>query len=875
MVSANSVAKLCIVGLLLFLIVPGVQADTADDFNFTNWLQTYSYAYDWYKDGYELYNNGNYEQAITCYDKALEIDPDYAFAWNNKGAALYYLGRYDEAITCYDKALEIDPGFEPAITNRNIALNKLKEEWYNYGVAYYEVGRYEEAIVGFDRALEIDPDDADAVTMRAAAENASIRQTILTICLLFALPLAVLLYVIRLIKVKPDKLKKQELSEGTGIWMGSGVLFSLNFILPVLGPFIAGMVCAKYSGAGNYRRFASPYSILIFGWIASVVYVVILFLLTGAGLFTFIIPTTIENITALNLVTGVPAVIAGGWYINRNADESETPQHPAVLESENVLHLWKKLQAAIEDAKQYIAVPDTAMKLLREPDPDPDKIRTALSDLEKLLERAEPNFNITFDYTRLNANEWHKTEILVENTGDAHAFDVMLTFSDEFDTKRLTPIDIPAGTSQIIDIGIKPRVKGTVPFEVTATYRDKKENDYKQTFEFWIDVLESSQSHPMDTPGPATAQSPLTPSSPTSSTPKTIPEELSDSYQEWEYIGKGGFAKVFKAKRGDGKYVAVKVPLSLDAATGKTFITEMQNWTDLVHTNIVKIYDFNILPIPHFEMELCDQSLADLQKPVEPNELCWILFNICEGLKYSHARNIIHRDLKPQNILLKDGVPKITDWGLSKVLAESRTMSRTEFTLYYAAPEQMSSKQKDQRTDIWQLGVIMYELATGKLPFRGDSVVETLTNISTKEPEKPGQINPEAEHIEPVILKCLQKDPDRRYQSVAELQKDLAEYLKINYTESLRVSISRNDFSRSAYYCGELLLVNLHMGDLVSAHKYVTDLAHYAKGDIKKSAKELSGQIRVRLDLNVRDVPEELIKKAEVIAHKVRVGFGK
>ena len=193
-------------------------------------------------------------------------------------------------------------------------------------------------------------------------------------------------------------------------------------------------------------------------------------------------------------------------------------------------------------------------------------------------------------------------------------------------------------------------------------------------------------------------------------TPKQLPPDLSDRYTESEFIGKGGFARVFKAKRKDGKYVAVKIPISLDAMTGKSFIAEMQNWTKLAHPNIVRLYDFNIMPMPFFEEELCDRALADQKKPFEIEEAAWILFNICEGLKFAHKHKIIHRDLKPQNILLKNGVPKISDWGLSRIISESTTTSSMSFTPHYAAPEQINGRIKDERTDIWQLGVILYEL---------------------------------------------------------------------------------------------------------------------------------------------------------------------
>ena len=220
-------------------------------------------------------------------------------------------------------------------------------------------------------------------------------------------------------------------------------------------------------------------------------------------------------------------------------------------------------------------------------------------------------------------------------------------------------------------------------------------------------------------------------------------------------------------------------------------------------------------------------------------------------------------------------MPKISDWGLSRIISESTTTTATSFTPHYAAPEQINGRVKDERTDIWQLGVILYELVTGILPFNGDSMVEIGMNIATKDPQRPSEIIPDAKVIDAVVMKCLQKDPEKRYQSVLELQKDLALYLRENYTELLKTSVTANDYNRSAYYCGDLLMINLLTGDLPSAYKYLLDLVHYSKGDVKVEAQELSEQIKMRMEMGVTEIPDELIQKAEIIVHQVSVGFRK
>jgi hypothetical protein len=476
----------------------------------------------------------------------------------------------------------------------------------------------------------------------------------------------------------------------------------------------------------------------------------------------------------------------------------------------------------------------------------------------------EPKISITLNHADIYADEWDRIGLTLVNTGTAPAFDITLTFSDDVETRLLRPVDLATGESITIEAGIKPRIKGKVPLEITTRYRDAGNQTYKQTTSFWLSVEPRNNSVPAGSPVPPSISRPIT--------PRSLPQEMAERYTAAEYLGRGGFARVFKVQKPDGSWAALKIPISLDAATGKSFIAELQNWTSLIHENIVRVNDYNIMPIPYFELELCDGTLATLERPVPPAHAAWLLFNVCEGLKYAHARGILHRDLKPQNIMLRDGIPKISDWGLSKVMTQSRTTTASGgFTAHYAAPEQITNKPKDERTDIWQLGVILYELVTGQLPFAGESMVEIGMAIATKVPERPSAVHPDAEPLDTIILKCLEKIPEQRYQSVADLQKALAAYLKMNYVESLKESIQANDLQRSAYYCGDLVLISMKIGDLAAAYKYAVDLARYSAGEVRAQAIELAKQIKMRVEMGAQDLPDELVQKAGVIVHQVRV----
>ena len=225
-----------------------------------------------------------------------------------------------------------------------------------------------------------------------------------------------------------------------------------------------------------------------------------------------------------------------------------------------------------------------------------------------------------------------------------------------------------------------------------------------------------------------------------------FPKELENKYTDIRFVGRGGIAWVFSAcRKSDRVRVAVKIPISFDEVTGKCFLNEIAAWETLRHPNIVEVTAVNILPVPYVEMEFVPCSLEAVEKPMPVWKAVHLITGVAEGLRYAHGHGFIHRDIKPHNILLTGEVmPKITDWGMSKVLAaDVKKSSVAGFSLSYAAPEQVSPSEfgrTDERTDIYQLGVVFYELVTGSIPFGGESIVEVGNAILREIPGPPERV---------------------------------------------------------------------------------------------------------------------------------------
>jgi serine/threonine protein kinase len=324
-----------------------------------------------------------------------------------------------------------------------------------------------------------------------------------------------------------------------------------------------------------------------------------------------------------------------------------------------------------------------------------------------------------------------------------------------------------------------------------------------------------------------------------------LPKELYEYYDQAEYVGEGGSSWVYRAQRKkDRAMVAIKIARYHDKETAKRFIDEIQIWKELDHKNIARIYDYSAYPRPYIEMELLAGSIEGLI-PLDPRKAGHLVFKIADGLRYAHERPrpVFHLDLKPGNIMLSaDGEPKIVDWGLAKMVRASKYSDEQArgYTILYATPEQISESKVDGRTDIFQLGQIFYELVTGEPPFKAASEHAIREKIAKEQPPLPSDINPKAKLVEPVIMRCLEKEKDKRYQSMEELHNDLAGVLEIE--QERQVKISRDRLEKITIYCemSDILLRQaynslVNRNDRLSALSKCIDRLKDLKANIKSS----------------------------------------
>lgn len=263
---------------------------------------------------------------------------------------------------------------------------------------------------------------------------------------------------------------------------------------------------------------------------------------------------------------------------------------------------------------------------------------------------------------------------------------------------------------------------------------------------------------------------------------------IADRYEIIGKIGAGGMSDVYKAKDLTlGRYVAIKVlksEFSEDTGFVTKFRSEAQAAAGLEHPNIVNIYDVGSENGMHYiVMEYVEgitlKTYIEKKGQLSYKEAVSIAIQVGRGIEAAHNKNIIHRDIKPQNIMIStEGKVKVTDFGIARAASSNTISSDVMGSVHYSSPEQARNGFVDGRSDIYSLGIVMYEMVTGRVPFDGDTTVAVAIQHLQEEMVLPSVYAPDLPvSTEKIILKCTQKSPDRRYETMAALLADLRKSL--------------------------------------------------------------------------------------------------
>ncbi len=263
---------------------------------------------------------------------------------------------------------------------------------------------------------------------------------------------------------------------------------------------------------------------------------------------------------------------------------------------------------------------------------------------------------------------------------------------------------------------------------------------------------------------------------------------IGDRYEILEKIGTGGMSDVYKAKDHKlNRFVAVKV-LKQEFGENENFVSkfriEAQAAAGLMHPNIVNVYDVGEEGGIHYiVMELVEgitlKKYIEKKARLSVKEAISIAIQVSMGIEAAHNNHIIHRDIKPQNIIIsKEGKVKVTDFGIAKAATSNTITSNVMGSVHYTSPEQARGGYSDEKSDIYSLGITMFEMLTGRVPFNGETTVAiAIKHIQEELPSPRDYVMEIPFSVEQIVFKCCQKSPDRRYQSMGELIVDLKQSL--------------------------------------------------------------------------------------------------
>ncbi|GEM_PF-806995 len=352
-----------------------------------------------------------------------------------------------------------------------------------------------------------------------------------------------------------------------------------------------------------------------------------------------------------------------------------------------------------------------------------------------------------------------------------------------------------------------------------------------------------------------------------------FPGELVQHYDDVRFIGEGGYARVYRSlcrERG-GQEVALKVPKSMDRRAGDRFLRELQAWEGLAHPNILKLYEAHVTPVPHLEMEYAPQgSLDALSKPQEVVEAALLALKVADALAYAHGQGRAHGDIKPANILRgEDGSPKVSDWGLARLLADSAAPGTLSagFTPRYAAPEHYQRQRPTERTDVYHLGLVLYELLTGRVPFQDANDQEHRALVLNQRPPPPSALNQLAQPLDDVVMSCLAKQPDSR-PTATEVRGRLAQLLNVQLEKSRSDSQTTGDRRRLRVCLVQLSVVAARENDHVHCLSRLGDLRGYAPAELAAELAQVTEQVEY-YRRNAMPLTGECLANLSVLEHRL------
>lgn len=328
-------------------------------------------------------------------------------------------------------------------------------------------------------------------------------------------------------------------------------------------------------------------------------------------------------------------------------------------------------------------------------------------------------------------------------------------------------------------------------------------------------------------------------------------------YEIQELIGTGGMSDVYRAKDNKlNRNVAVKV-LKQEFSENRDFVAkfrkEAEAAANLMHPNIVTVYDVGEENgISYIVMELVDgytlKQYIEKKSRLTISECISIALPIASGIEAAHNNGIIHRDIKPQNVIIsKDGKVKVTDFGIAKTTTSNTISSNVMGSVHYTSPEQARGGFSDEKSDIYSLGITLFEMVTGRVPFNGDTTVAiAIKHIQEEMPSPRIYVEDVPISIEQIILKCTQKSPDRRYQKMSEVIEDL---------KKAYISPNENFVKIDTYEQNSVTKTNLNPMYRRRGEEEATDVTNPVKEDVSRISKQKREAIVLPKNVKNTDEP--------------------